>query len=93
MWKSGMAQQECWPVKPKRRKNVENGLAGALALKRRCHAPNPKGSKACEIHPNGTCRFFLFSKSNYRRSLFSFLFQRLRIYNHTKISTLKVKTL
>jgi len=46
MWKSGLAQQECWPVKPKRRKNVENGLARASARKPRCHAPNPKGSKA-----------------------------------------------
>ena len=32
---SGLAQQECWPVKPNRRKNVENGLAGASALEPR----------------------------------------------------------
>ena len=59
----------------------------------RCHAPNPKGSKAWEKHPKGTCRFFLFGKSNYRRSLFSFLFQRIRIYNHTKIFILQVRAL
>ena len=32
---SGLAQQKCWPVKPKRRKNVENGLVGASACKPR----------------------------------------------------------
>ena len=47
-----------------------------------CHAPNPKGSKAWETHPKDTCRFFLLGKSNYRRSLFSFHFHRIRIYNH-----------
>ena len=51
-----------------------------------CHAPNPKEFKAWEIHSKGTCRFFLFGKSNYRRSFFSLLFHRIRIYNHTKIS-------
>ena len=58
-----------------------------------CHAPNSKGSKTWEIHPKGTCKFFLFGKSNYRRSLFSFLFHGIRIYNHTKISTLQVRAL
>ena len=47
-----------------------------------CHTPNPKGSKAWEIHSKGICRFFLFGKPNYRRSLFSFHFHKIRIYSH-----------
>ena len=58
-----------------------------------CHAPNSKGSKGWEIHPKGTYRFFLFDNSNYRRSFFAFLFHRIRIYNHTKISTSQVRAL
>ena len=32
---SGLVQQECQPVKPKRRKNAGNGLVGASARKSR----------------------------------------------------------
>ena len=56
------------------------------------HALNPKGSKACEIHPKGTCRFFLLANQTIG-DLFFFLFHRIRIYNHTKISPLQVRAL
>ena len=59
-----------------------------------CHTPEPnRGSKNEKYILKVSIDFFLFGKSNYRRSLFSFLFHRIKIFNHTKISTLQVRAL